>query len=150
MATEDPDAMVIVAALVSRVEALVTESMLEAAGIDVTIGALGHAGVAINSVTLGGFRLWVPASQHLLASNILLEVLAKEQWRFCSGLQKAVLRVLAFWVILFTPIGVLGVWIGGQPLAMLFLAPLSGIIIQVNPQGRGDYYLAPGARHPAA
>ena len=150
MADADPDAMVIVAALVSRVEALVVASMLEAAGVDACIGALGHAGVEVNSVTLGGYRLWVPASQHLLASNILLEVLGKAEWRFCYGLQKAVLRVLALWVTLFTLVGIVGVSVGGYPLTMLVMAPLSGFILQVNPQGSGDYYLAAGARHPAA
>ena len=48
------DAMVIVAALVSRVEALVIASMLEAAGIQVCVGASGHASIEIISLGLGG------------------------------------------------------------------------------------------------
>ena len=69
------DAMVVVAALVSRVEALVTASMLEAAGIMVHVGGAWHASVKVNSLALGGHRLWIPASQHEAASAILLEVL---------------------------------------------------------------------------
>ena len=133
--------MVIVAAFVSRVEALVVASMLQAAGIDVCVGAAAHTGVAVNSLALGGHRLWIPATQHCAASQVILEVLGTDEWGFSYGLQKAVLRLMAFWVIPFTAMGVVGVWSGALPVSALLLAPLSGITVPVNPQGRGDFYL---------
>lgn len=150
MAEFDTDAMVIVAALVSRVEALVVASMLEAGGIDVTIGAAGHTSVEFNSIALGGHRLWVPATQHLAASNLLLEVLRKEEWSFCFGLQRVILRMAALWGAIGVLTVAVGVWLGTLSPLLLIVAPLNFLTLPTNPQARGDYYLAPGARHPAA
>lgn len=151
MGREPPeDAMVIVAALVSRVEALVVASMLEAAGVQVTVGANCHASVAVNSLALGGHRLWVPASQHYFASSVLREVLGEEEWAFCRGLQRAVWRLLAVWTSLQTVLTVFGVWVGGISASTLLLVPLSCLTVPVNPQGRGDYFLASRDDYPAA
>jgi hypothetical protein len=134
------DAMVIVAALVSRVEALVVASMLEAAGVFVFIGGSQHASVQINSVALGGHRLMVPASQHQLASDLLLEVLGEEEWAFSYGLQRAVFKLWAL-ITGFSLLGYVAVWLsGGMSAFALWLAPLSVLSFPVNPQGRGDYY----------
>lgn len=144
------DAMVTVAALVSRVEALVVASMLEAGGILIHVGGAGHASVEVNSAALGGHRLWVPASQHLAASELLLEVLGEDEWQFSHGLQQAVIRFVAAWVGLFA--GYSGVlWLAGKAsIWWLAAAPLSALTVPVNPQGRGDYYLHADADYPAA
>lgn len=143
------DAMVIVAALVSRVEALVVASMLEAGGIQVYVGGAAHASVEINSLALGGHRVWVPASQHRAASELLVEVLGKEQWAFSKGLQRAVLRFIGAWAGLWSLCAAFGT-LFGAPLYSILLAPLGALTIPVNPQGRGDYYLHREARYPAA
>ena len=150
MADADPDAMVIVAALVSRVEALVVASMLEAGGIDVTIGAVGHTSVALNSLALGGHRLWVPEMQHLAASNLLLEVLGNDPWSYCYGLQRAILWMAALWGGIGVLTVAIGVWFGTIAPLWLIVAPLNALTLPTNPQARGDYYLAAGARYPGA
>jgi hypothetical protein len=139
---QDGDAMVIVAALVSRVEALVVASMLEAEGIFVHIGGAAHASVSLNSLALGGHRLWIPASQHRVASDLLLEVLGKEEWAFCPGLRRAVVKLMAVWLVPMAIIATMGIWFGEFPVAEILLFPLSAFSLPVNPQGRGDYYLA--------
>ena len=138
---QDQDAMVIVAALASRVEALVVASMLEAGGVQVCVGGRAHASVAVNSLVLGGHRLWIPASQHQLASDLILEVLGNDEWSFSYGARRAVLKFAG----LLTGIYALGAAIawafGAGPLWAVFLSPLGVIGMPVNPQGRGDYYL---------
>lgn len=138
----EADRMVLLAALVSRVEALVVGSMLEAGGVAVNVGALGHASVAVNSLVLGGHRLWVPASQHRFASELLEEVLGEEEWAFSRGLQRAVLRFLGFCGLCMGIAMGAGVTLGGLPPAFLIYVPLSVLSVPVNPQGRGDYFLA--------
>jgi hypothetical protein len=135
------DAMVTVAALVSRVEALVVASMLEAAGIQVMVGGAWHASVEVNSLALGGHRLWVPASQHEAASAVLRGVQGTEPWEFSYGLQRAVLRFAGTWVALSAAWALLWSWLGQASLVWAMAAPLSVLTIPVNPQGRGDYYL---------
>ena len=140
----DDDAMILLAALVSRVEALVVASMLEAAGVFVNIGGVNHASVQINSLALGGHRLWVPKFQYEHASAVLMEVLGEDEWGFSKGLQRAVFRVVALWFGLSLTIFGVGVFAGQLPIWELLLTPLSALSVPVNPQGRGDYYLADG------
>jgi hypothetical protein len=135
------DAMVIVAALVSRVEALVVASMLEAAGIQVMVGGAAHAGVEVNSLALGGHRLWVPASQQDAASALLREVLGEEVWAFSPGLRRAVLRFAGAWVALSAVGAVIWSLLGQASILWVLATPFSALTIPVNPQGRGDYYL---------
>lgn len=151
MARDLPDdAMVTIAALVSRVEALVLASMLEAGGILVHIDGAAHASVAVNSLALGGHRLRIPASQHEAASALMIEVLSKEPWTFSYGLQRAVLRFVGAWVALWTTCA-LTLWgLGQTSFVWVLLAPLNAVTVPVNPQGRGDYYLYARARYPAA
>jgi hypothetical protein len=142
LVTDQPDdAMVVVAALVSRVEALVVASMLDAAGIQVHVGGAAHASVQVNSVALGGHRLWVPVAQHHAASELLLEVLGEDEWAYCFGLRRVVLRVLAVWVGLVVASYGVGFVIGALAIFDLWIFPLSALSLPVNPHGRGDYYL---------
>ena len=137
----DSDALIVVAALVSRVEALVVASMLESAGVPVHVGAAGHAGVAVNSLALGGHRLWIAARQHAEASAILREVLGDDEWTFSPSLRRAVLRVMLLWGGFSALVGAVGVWAGAIAVTEALLAPLAALTVPVNPQGRGDYYL---------
>lgn len=142
------DAMVLLAALISRTEALVVSSMLGAAGILVSTGGIHHASVEVNSLALGGHRLWVPARQHTEASEILLEVLGDDEWSFSKGLQRAVLKFLGFYTAVW--LGVIALASAGTGVSASYLlwAPLSALAVRVNPQGRGDYFLADDARDP--
>ncbi|HEX4849000.1 MAG TPA: hypothetical protein VFV30_12720 [Novosphingobium sp.] len=144
------DAMVTVAALVSRVEALVVASMLEAGGILVHVGGAAHASAEVNTAALGGHRLWVPASQHMAASELLLEVLGEEEWAFSRGLQRAVLRFAGAWAGVSTAAALVICSLGKAPMLWALMAPFSALTIPVNPQGRGDYYLHADARYPEA
>ena len=144
------DAMVILAILVSRVEALVVGSMLEAAGILVHVGGAGHASVEVNSLALGGHRLWVPTCQHLAASQILIEVLGEDEWSFSYGVRQSILRVAGFWVIVTSAFTLAAAALGAVPISAVLLAPLAAFGLPVNPQGRGDYYLHPAADGNAA
>ena len=142
---DDPDhgdAMVIIAIVVSRVEALVLVSVLEAEGILVVAGGVHHASVEVNSLALGGHRIMVPASQWEEASAILREAGANRDWQFCTGVRRAVLRFLAVWLglngvvmAMGTAAGVFGAW-------WILGLPFSALTVPVNPQGRGDFYLA--------
>ena len=138
---QDQDAMVIVAALVSRVEALVVASMLEAGGVQVCVGGSAHASVSVNSLVLGGHRLWIPASQLGLASDLILEVLGNDEWSFSYGARRAVLKFAGFLTGIYA-LGASFAWAcGAGPVWAVFLSPLGVIGMPVNPQGRGDYYL---------
>jgi len=138
----DGDAMVTIAIVVSRVEALVLISVLEAEGILVFAGAIHHASVEVISLGLGGHRLWVPASQWREASAILRETGADRDWQFSWGLQRAVLRFLALWMGVYAAVVAWGVAAGAASLWAMVGIPLSALTVPVNPQGRGDFYLA--------
>src|SRR5687768_6433451 len=95
------DAMVVIAIVVSRIEALVLVSVLEAAGILAVAGGVHHASVEVNSLALGGHRIWVPASQWAEASAVLREAGADRDRQFSTGLRRAVLRLVAVWLALY-------------------------------------------------
>ncbi|KPL69075.1 hypothetical protein SZ64_13760 [Erythrobacter sp. SG61-1L] len=140
---DQADGMVLLAILVSRVEAIVVTSMLEAGGIFANTGALNHASVEVNSLALGGHRIWVPASQYRLASDLLIEVLGENEWSFSPGLRRAVLRVAGAWAGVMIA-ATAALWaLGGTSFVEIVFAPLSALTVPVNPQGRGDYFLHP-------
>ena len=87
------DAMVPIAELVSRSEALTVAAMLDAAGIIVHVGGEHYAGSTLEVLAIGGFRLTVPASQHEEASAILREYLA-EPVTFSDALRRRVLMLV--------------------------------------------------------
>lgn len=144
------DSLITLGIMVSRVEALVVASMLEAGGVQVCVGGAAHASVAVNSLALGGHRLWVPASQYRFASELVHEVLASQPWQFSEGARRAVLKA-AGWLAAIYAAGTLAVWaVGAGPLAGVLFAPLGVISMPVNPQGRGDFFLAANGDYPAA
>jgi hypothetical protein len=144
------DKMVPLAIIISRSEAVVMASMLEAAGIITHVGALHHASVEINSLALGHYRLMVPEGQHEEASELVAESFAKAEWQFSQGLQTATIRLLlakffaTFGVILFTAHGP---WpVAPSSFAIPFFVFLG---TPVNPQGRSEYFLASPDGDPA-
>lgn len=139
---------VTLAILTSRVEALCVADMLNAEGIAVHIGGYHHAGTEVIPVALGGFRLWVPVVQHEQASDLIREAGLMSNWCFSRGLQRAVGRLLGFWLGFYVLLLGSGVAIGGAPVVTLGYIPLSVLGIPVSPQGRGDYFLSP-RRDPA-
>ena len=136
------DAMVVIAIVVSRVEALVLVSVLEAEGVLAVAGGVHHASVEVNSLALGGHRISVPASQWAEASAILRESGASWDWGFNDGLRRAVLRFLGVWLCLYGGVAALTALASPIPLWVIGSVPLA-MVVPVNPQGRGDFYLAP-------
>ncbi len=137
------DSMVVIAILVSRVEALVFVSALEAAGIIARADGVHYASVEVNSVALGGHRIWVPAAQHAEASALIREIGVDRNWEFSRGLQRAVLRFIAIILGLWFPLFLAGVSAGGiSVLQALIWWPLQAVSFPVNPQGSGEYRLA--------
>jgi hypothetical protein len=138
---DNDDAMVIIAIVVSRVEALVVVSVLEAEGIIAVAGGVHHASVAVNSLALGGHRIWVPASQWAEASAILREAGADRDQAFSTGLQRAVLRFLGVWFCIYSGVAAVTALGSAIPLWVIASIPLA-MVVPVNPQGRSDFYLA--------
>jgi len=135
------DAMVPIADLLSRSEALTVAAMLDAAGIIVHVGGEYYAGTTLNIVAIGGFRLTVPASQYAEASAILRDFVVQPN-DFVDDLRLRTLKILA---IVGLTISVPGAFIYAQVGGMgwmvaAFFAPL--VTTPASPQGRGDYYLA--------
>jgi hypothetical protein len=134
--------MVPIACVVSKVEALVIVSMLNAAGIIVRIGAEHHASVDPISIALGNYWLTVPDWQYQDASNILAATFAAEEHAFSEGLQTAVIRLLIIWLAsLFVVAGVSVALSYEARWRDAFFVPLMMWPVPVNPQGRSDYFL---------
>ncbi|MCR2834462.1 hypothetical protein [Parerythrobacter lacustris] len=137
------DCLALVAIVVSRVEAAVLVSMIEANGIHVHIGGFWHASVEVNSLALGGHRLYVAAGEHAAASELLREAGVEASWSFSYGARRAVLRFLAL------PLSIAGLTIGAGiaagalPFWVLLQVPFAVLGVPVNPQGRPDYFLSP-------
>ena len=135
--------MVLLAIIVSRSEALVVASMLNAAGIIVDVGALQHASASINSLALGHYRLTVPDWQYDDASRIVAPTFVYPEYRFSVGLQTAVIKLLLvkffadFGAIALAALipGPVALWSFGLPFFLLAGTP-------VSPQGRSDYFLS--------
>ena len=138
------DKMLPIAHIVSRSEALVVASMLDAAGIIVHVGGEHHASVEMISTALGGYRVTVPAWQHGDASSILLATFADGQFRFSAGLQTAVIRLILVWLgsLLFMGAVTCALARMPPPKELLFFLPLSVVGLPVNPQGTSEYHLS--------
>ncbi len=137
------DRMLPIAHLISRPEALVVASMLDAAGIIVHVGGAHHASVEVNSIALGGHCITVPEWQHWDASKILDNTFANLDYSFSEGLQTAVIRFLLIWVgSLCLGLTILALISGVNPFRVYPYAIFGIIGVPVNPQGVGDYYLS--------
>lgn len=137
------DAMVPIATLYNRGEALSVAAMLDAAGVIVHVGGEHYGGVTLEILAIGGFRLTVPAFQHGEASDIL-RLFANAPARFSYRLRRRLLALLAVvGVTVSIPSAYLYYRADGSPgLALLALLSLS--TTPVPPQARGEYHLAPG------
>ena len=135
---------VIVAALVSRVESLCVASMLEANGIVVHVDGSYHASAEVISLALGGHRLRIARADYQAASDLIREVGTDKNWTFSYSVQRAVLRLVAFWAAFLVPFSAASFFLNKEP-SHLLLPVLAIASLPVNPQGSGDYFLAPAA-----
>jgi hypothetical protein len=139
--------MVPLAIIVSRSEAVVIASMLEAAGIIANVGGIHHASVSINSLALGHYHLTVPDWQYDDASHIVAASFANTEYRFSEGLQTAVIKLVlvkffaefcAVFLAALMP-GPVVLWSFGLPFLLVFETP-------VPAQARSDYFLSDNDR----
>jgi hypothetical protein len=129
--------------IVSRSEALVIASMLEAAGIIVRINGEAHVSVEVNSVALGGYLLTVPDWQHADASKILGETFAALPVVFSTGLRSAIFKLLLAKIASCWLVSGLTIFALGNGSFWIFVIPFGWLLdTPVNPQGRSEYYLA--------
>lgn len=137
------DAMVPIAILLGRSEALTVAAMLDAAGIIVHVGGEHHTSVMANIIALGGFRLTVPAWQHAEASGVIAGMLGSPAPEFSRHMQRAigrlVLAIIGSVAVFVLPYA--AIW-GAKGLLVILASPLFMLGIPVNPQGRGDYFLS--------
>lgn len=137
------DAMVEVARILGRGEALTVAAMLDAAGIIVHVGGEYYASVSPDIIAIGGFRVTVPVWQYRDASAILAEMLAVPEpesgphmrrviGRFALATMGSVAVVVLPYTALF----------GFKVLAFILFSPVAMLQLPVNPHGRGDYYLS--------
>jgi hypothetical protein len=140
------DAMVPIACILGRGEALTVAAMLDAAGIIVHLGGEYYTSVSPDIVAIGGFRLTVPAWQHGDASALLEEILAQPEPEPNSHARRALGR-FAIATMGWMTIGVLpyAALPGANALVIILFSPVTLFTLPVNPQGRGDYYLTPAA-----
>ena len=135
------DAMVLIATLFSRSEALSVAALLDAGDVIVHVGGEYYGGTTLDIVAMGGFRLTVPASQHDKASD-LLRAIAKAAPRFNYRLRRRVLALLAVVGLTLTLPGAYLVYRVGGALDIALLTFLSLSATPVSPQARGEYHLA--------
>lgn len=135
--------LVPLAVIISRSEALVIASMLQAAGIIVHVGGLHHASVEYNSIALGHYPIEVPDWQYADASALLAQSFAAADWQFSKGYQWAVIRLLLAWTAAAVSMATAVLFILGPSIwVQLLLWPLAFPLPPLNPQGRSDYHLA--------
>ena len=137
------DAMVPIAILLGRGEALTVAAMLDAAGIIVHVGGEYHSSVTPFIVAIGGFRLTVPAWQHEDASIVIDAMLTEPEAPPSMQPRRAVGRLVAAMVgsVLLVSLPY-ALAFGIKALLPVLLTPTFMLGIPVNPQGRGDYFLA--------
>ncbi|MGQ3100330.1 MAG: hypothetical protein ACT6Q5_03920 [Sphingopyxis solisilvae] len=136
------DAMVPIAHILGRGEALTVAAMLDAAGIIVHLGGEHYTSVSPHVLAIGGFCLTVPAWQHQDASEVLAEMLAEPDPPPSSWIRRAIRRLGLAWAGTVAMIS--APWVamtGFTALIPVLLSPLFLLTVPVNPQGRGDYYL---------
>ena len=137
----EPD-LVILANVVSRVEALCLADMLDAEGIPVLIQGYHHATVLVIPLGLGGMRIWVPRDFYEQAAALVRETGFHEAGIFSRSLQRAAAKVAVGYGGLHLVFAAYGFASGVLPAIWLVLAPLSAMTtVPVSPQSRGEYFL---------
>jgi hypothetical protein len=136
------DAMVPVARILGRGEALTVAAMLDAAGIIVHIGSEHYTSVAPDIIAVGGLRLTVPAWQYDDASLILGEMLAAPapvpNDYTVRAIGRFALAVTGFAGAVALPYAFL---LGVTSFLAILYAPLLLVQVPANVQGRSEYYL---------
>lgn len=141
------DAMVPIAHILGRGEALTVAAMLDAAGIIVHIGSEHYTSVAPDVIAVGGLRLTVPAWQYDDASLILAEMLAAPAPApndyTVRALGRFALAITGFAGAVAFPYAFL---LGMKSFLAILYTPLLLVQVPANVQGRSEYYLlaAPG------
>lgn len=137
------DAMVPIARILGRGEALTVAAMLSAAGIIVHIGSEYYTSVIAHNIAVGGLRLTVPAWQYEDASRLLAEMLSEPAPQQNNYTTRAIGRF-----VLATG-GAIGLFVlphallvGFKALLVVFYAPLMLVQLPVSVQGRSEYYLS--------
>ena len=137
------DAMVPIATLLSRGEALVVAAKLDAAGIPVDFGGEFYTSVSPDILAIGGLRILVPAECHGEASALLRETADDFTPEFPHAMRSAMGRFSASWLgataIFALPYTLVA---GLQGLGLFLATPFLLITTPVNPAVRGDYHLA--------
>ena len=137
------DAMVPIAILLGRGEALSVAAMLDAAGIIVHVGGEYYASVSPDIFAIGGFRLTVPAWQHGDASAVIAAMLAEPGPPPSTQPRRAVGRlVMAMMGSVLLFVSPYALAFGIKAMIPVLLTPTFMLGIPVNPPGRGDYFLA--------
>lgn len=141
--------MVPVARILGRGEALTVAAMLDAAGIIVHVGGEYYTSVSPDIVAIGGFRLTVPAWQYEDASVLLAEMLQGPEPAPNGHMRRALGR-FALATMAWMGVGMLpyAAVLGTKVLILIVFSPLALFTLPVNPQGRGDYYLASAPSEP--
>ncbi|MGV7122857.1 hypothetical protein [Sphingopyxis sp. 550A] len=138
------DAMVPIARILARGEALTVAAMLDAAGIIVHVGGEYYTSVSPDIIAIGGFRLTVPAWQYEDASEILAEMLTVPEIQPGDHMRRAIgrlaLATMGSVAVVLTPCAAL---FGVKALIAVLISPAMLLQLPVNPLGRGDYYLSP-------
>lgn len=134
--------MIPIANIVSRSEALVIKSMLDAAGIVVVVSGEQHASVQLISLALGNYTLTVPDWQYDDACKVIGDTFANAEFSFSVGLQTAVLKLLAAqFAMYFTVIVLSAMKLGVLSISFILIPFVQILGTPVNPQGRSEYYL---------
>ncbi len=137
------DAMVPIAILLGRGEALTVAAMLDAAGIIVHVGGEYYASVSAEVVAIGGFRLTVPVWQQGDASAVIAAMLSEPAPAVSMQSRRAIGRLVTAITASVTVLSLPYVMaLGFKAMLAVLLAPTFMLGIPVNVQGRGDYYLA--------
>lgn len=137
------DAMVPIARILGRGEALTVAAMLDAAGIIVHVGSEHYTSVAPDLIAVGGLRLTVPAWQYDDASLVLAEMLAAPapvpNDYTVRALGRLALATTGFVGAIALPYAFL---LGLKSLLAILYTPLLLVQVPANVQGRSEYYLA--------
>ncbi|MBL0769527.1 hypothetical protein K5P26_09465 [Sphingopyxis sp. XHP0097] len=137
------DAMVPVALIFGRGEALSVAAMLDAAGIIVHVGGEHYTSVTAHIIAVGGFRLTVPVWQHAEAVAVLTELVAMPEPEPSPDRHRALRRLLKGILIASSVTMAPFVAIHGVKILLaILLSPLIMLQIPVDPRVRGEYFLA--------